>query len=115
MKTHNLLASIAAALITSAALGAVSHNYTADFRQGPASVVNGSKVTNLAPLNVYPTAEEQRAASLLTAVNSIGIASGPSLARTSALGDAGQFSLIGSQLAMPYYSFGNKFGRISKE
>jgi len=26
-----------------------------------------------------------------------------------------QSSLVRSQLAMPYYSFSNKFGRISKE
>ena len=115
MKTQNLLASIAAVLITSATLGAVSKNYTADFQQGPASVIDGSKVTNLAPVNVYPTAAERRAASLLSDARITGMNSSPSLAMAGGNGEAGQFSLIGSQLAMPYYSFGNKFGRISKE
>jgi hypothetical protein len=39
----------------------------------------------------------------------------PALGRMDNAGSASQFSLLGSQLAMPYYSFGNKFGRITKE
>jgi hypothetical protein len=112
MKTHNLLASIAAVLITSATLGAVSKNYTAEFQPAPANVIDGIKVTNLAPIYIIPSAQDQRAASLLTDASVTGMATLPGLGQS---GDAGQFSLIGSQLAMPYYSFGNKFGRISKE
>jgi hypothetical protein len=112
MKNPHLIASIAAVLITSATLSAMSENYTSDFQQSPASVINGTKVTNLAPVNVSPSAEDRRAASLLTDANVIGMTTLPGLGQA---GDAGQFSLIGSQLAMPYYSFGNKFGRISKE
>jgi hypothetical protein len=115
MKTHNLLASIAAVLITSATLGVVSKNYTADFHPSQATVVNGSKVTNLAPVNVHPTAEEWRAASLLTDASITGFATLPTLGQAGSASEAGRFSLIGSQLAMPYYSFGNKFGRITKE
>lgn len=115
MKTQNLLASVAAVLITSVTLGAVTQNYPGDFQHGPVAVINGSKVTNLAPINVYPTAEERRAASLLSDARITGLSASPGLAQAGFAGEAGQFSLIGSQLAMPYYSFGNKFGRISKE
>ncbi|HEY0197760.1 MAG TPA: hypothetical protein VGC19_04355 [Rhodanobacter sp.] len=114
MKTHNLLASIAAVLITSTTLGVVSKNYTADFHPTPAAVINGIKVTDLPAVQVRPSAEDMRAASLLSDASITGIATLPGLGR-GMTSEAGQFSLIGSQLAMPYYSFGNKFGRISKE
>ncbi|MEP6898103.1 MAG: hypothetical protein ABI870_06195 [Rhodanobacter sp.] len=115
MKTQNLLASIAAVLITSATLGAVSKNDSSNFRPIPSARISTSKITNLAPVNVYPSAEERREASLLVDASIVGMASMPTLARAGETGDAGQYSLIGAQLAMPYYSFGNKFGRISKE
>ncbi|WP_158885026.1 hypothetical protein [Rhodanobacter sp. L36] len=111
MKTHTLLASVAAALITSATLATVSKNYT-DLSHMPAAQIHGTKVTNLAPINVSPSADEQRAASMLTDVVTTPV---PVFAQAGGLSNPVQFSLVGSQLAMPYYSFGNKFGRISKE
>jgi hypothetical protein len=114
MKTQNLFASVAAALITTATLFVVS-NSTTNIRQASPARISASKVTNLAPINVRPTAEDLRAASLLTDASVIGLASMPTLARAGGSGESAQLSLIGAQLAMPYYSFGNKFGRISKE
>jgi hypothetical protein len=113
MKTQNLIASVAAILFTTVTLSALTYNV--DSRQAPKTEINGRKVIDLAPINVHPSAGEQRAAALLTDVSVAGIAMIPSTSHLDGTGNAGQFSLIGSQLAMPYYSFGNKFGRISKE
>ncbi|HEY8682004.1 MAG TPA: hypothetical protein VIM06_02445 [Rhodanobacter sp.] len=113
MKAHKIIASFAAVLFTTATLSAV--NYNVDSRQAPASEVNQGKVTNLAPINVYPSAAERRAAALLTDVGVAGIAAVPAFGHLGGGSATGQFGLIGSELAMPYYSFGNKFGRISKE
>ena len=113
MKTNNLIASVAAVLFTTATLGVL--NYNVDSYQASNTEINGSKVIDLAPVNVYPSAAERRAAALLTDVGMAGIATIPAFGHLGAASGAEQFSLIGSQLAMPYYSFGNKFGRISKE
>ena len=110
MKTPNLIASVAAALITIASLGAVSH---VDTR--PASEINGRKVFNLAPVHVRPSADELRSAALMARDGATNLAMVSDTDRSGGAGDVAQFSLLGSQLAMPYYSFGNKFGRISKE
>jgi hypothetical protein len=56
-----------------------------------------------------------RAATLLPDTEEAGVASLPSGASLSASRNFQTFSVVGSQLAMPYYSFGNQFGRISKE
>ncbi len=112
MKTPNLLASVAAALITIASLGAVTH---VDNLTSPASEINGRKVINLAPIQVRPSADELRSAALMTHAGATNFAMVSETDRSGGSSDAAQFSLLGSQLAMPYYSFGNKFGRISKE
>jgi hypothetical protein len=112
MKTQKLIASVAAILFTTASLGALHYNVSS--QQGPATVINGSKVIDLAPINVHPSADDLRAAAL-TDVGVAGIATIPVLSRLNGASGAEQLSLIGSQLAMPYYSFSNKFGRISKE
>lgn len=114
MKTHTLIASVAAVLFTTASLSVV--NYNVSSHQAPATEINGRQVIDLAPVNVRPSAEEQRAAALLSEFSAAtGMATIPALSRMGGASGAEQFSLIGSQLAMPYYSFGNKFGRISKE
>ena len=113
MNTHKLIASVAAVLFTTATLGVL--NYHVDSYQARDTEINGSKVIDLAPVNVYPSASERRAAALLTDVEVAGITMIPTIGRMGGGGGTEQFSLIGSQLAMPYYSFGNKFGRISKE
>lgn len=92
-----LVSLIAAVLITGFGLFALSH--------GSASIapsqINGIKVTNLAPVEVRPSAAEMRAA-ILSVDASTGTA-------TMALPRAVESSagMLGAQLAMPYYSFGN--------
>jgi len=111
MKAQNLIASIAAVLLTAASLSAVDYNVAS--QPTPASRTHAASVTDLAPIQVSPSAAEMRSAALLADIGSAGIATVPSMANAS--GNTEQFSLLGSQLVMPYYSFGNKFGRITKE
>jgi len=113
MKAQNLIASVAAVLLTAASLSAVDYNVAS--QPTPASRTHATSVIDLAPIQVSPSAAEMRSAALLADIGSAGIATVPSMATTNASGNAEQFSLLGSQLAMPYYSFGNKFGRITKE
>jgi hypothetical protein len=103
MKAPNLLALTAAALFTTAGLLAINSNVKA----APVSEINGAKVINLAPIEVRPTAEDLRAAALLADASIASFA-------VSAAADS-RASLLGAQLAMPYYSFGTTLGRISKE
>jgi hypothetical protein len=106
MKAPNPIAITAAVLFTTVSLIALSPNTP----KVPAAEINGVKVIDLAPVEVRPTAEDQRAAALLTAA-SLTIANSP-IARQS----ESSLSLFGAQLAMPYYSFGSKqFVGISKE
>jgi hypothetical protein len=58
-----------------------------------------------------------RAAVLLTDTDTgtASIATIPAMGRIDGSSATDQLSLLGAQLAMPYYSFGNKFGRITKE
>ena len=116
MKAQNLIASFAAVLLTFASLSAVNYNVDAQ----PAAADKTAKthtaeVTDLAPVVVRPSAAEMRAAVLLADVGTTGITAVPALGHMENAVGASQFSLLGSQLAMPYYSFGNKFGRISRE
>lgn len=111
MKALNLLPSVAAVLFTFASLSVV--NYNVDVQ--PDSKTSAIKVIELAPVNVHPSAAELRAAALLADVGISAIATIPSMAHNDGTGASEPLSLLGSPLAMPYYSFGNKFGRISKE
>jgi hypothetical protein len=131
MKAHNLIASVAAVLFTTATLGAL--NYHSASTQVPATEINGIHVTDFAPVIVTPSAADRRAANLpenVTPLGSVNARVGTSLLRATALigdvayaspvaamdeGNTARFSLLGAPLAMPYYSFGNEFGRISKE
>lgn len=110
MKTQNLIASVAAVLLTFASLSAVNYNVDSH----PAADAH-SQVTNLAPVTVRPSAAELRSAALMSDMGAIGIATIPAIGQLESTGKTEHFSLLGSQLAMPYYSFGNKFGSISKE
>ncbi|AIF47795.1 hypothetical protein [Dyella japonica] len=106
MKANNLLALTAAALFTTAGLAAIHSNVYSL----PASEINGVKVIDLAPVVVHPSAEDLRAAALLADATVGTLTVSPLLAPESAS------AKLGSQLAMPYYSFGStKLGRISKE
>ncbi|WP_426689856.1 hypothetical protein [Rhodanobacter ginsengiterrae] len=113
MKAHNLIASAAAILLTVASLSVV--NYNVDSKPAAASQHGAARITNLAPVQVHPSAAEMRSAALLNDNDTAAIGSVPTLGRLDGSGNTQQFSLLGSQLVMPYYSFGNKFGRISKE
>jgi hypothetical protein len=104
MKANNLLALTAAALFTTVGLAAI-HTNTYSL---PVSEINGVKVIDLAPVVVHPSAEDMRSAALLADAGVASLTVSPLLSPEAAV--------PGSQLVMPYYSFGsNKFGRISKE
>ena len=121
MKTLNqkLIAAAAAVLMTSASLATTAllsmAPQAASAEQTGATEINGIKVINLAPVSVRPNARELRSASLLGDMGTAGRVTLPALGRLGQDNETAQLSLLGSQLAMPYYSFGNKFGRISKE
>jgi hypothetical protein len=104
MKSQNLIASVAAALFTFATLGAV--NYNVDVRPAPAAATQRI-ITDLPMIVVHPTAAERREAALIDSGDFIGASAGH--------GGGPHLSLVSSQLAMPYYSFANQFGGISKE
>ena len=104
MKSQNLIASIAAALFTFATLGAV--NYNVDVRPAPGAT-DHRIITNMPVIVVQPTAAERREAALSSSGDALGVVAGPT--------GGPHLSLVSSQLAMPYYSFANQFGGISKE
>jgi hypothetical protein len=106
MKAPNPIAITAAVLFTTVSLVALSPSTP----KMPATEINGLKVIDLAPVEVHPTAEDQRAAALLATAN-LSITN-TSIARQTESGA----SLLGAQLSMPYYSFGStKLAGISKE
>ncbi|WP_426702867.1 hypothetical protein ACPPVV_07700 [Rhodanobacter sp. Col0626] len=132
MKAQNMIASVAAVLFTTATLGVL--NYQPVSTQAPATEINGVHITDLAPVTVTPSAADRRAASQpeINPLGSVNARAGSSLLSATALigdvayaaapmpamdeeGGATRFSLLGSPLAMPYYSFGKTFGRITKE
>ena len=118
MKTLNqkLIAAAAAVLMTSASLTTTAllsmAPQVASAEQTSTTEIDGIKVTNLAPVSVRPSAKELRSASMLTGMGTAVLITMPVLGQNN---ETTPLSLVGSQLAMPYYSFGNKFGRISKE
>ncbi|TBR39252.1 MULTISPECIES: hypothetical protein [Dyella] len=107
MKAPNLIALTASVLLTTASLAAINHNVS----PVPPSEINGVKITNLAPVDVRPSAEDMRAAALLANASVATATVSPVVSRAA----EASASLLGAQLAMPYYSFGNSFGRVSKE
>ena len=105
MKAPNLIALAAAVLIT-----ATSVNVMRGSDQSvPMARINGVPVFDLAPVNVSPNAAQQRLALLSPELAEI-----DSATLMDAAAPAAQ-TLIGPQLAMPYYSFASKIGRISKD
>jgi hypothetical protein len=106
MKAQNLIALAAATLITATGLAALN----TPVRTAPVSEINGVRVVNLAPVEVRPSASEMRAALLGDADLSSAVLA-PALDTHAEAGA----TLLGAQLAMPYYSFGTKFARASKE
>ena len=106
MKTLNPAALAASVLITALSLAA----FHSQARQVPVNEINGTPVVNLAPVTVTASAAEKREALLGDSVVGATVAATALASRHAATA-----SLLSSQFAMPYYSFGNKLGRISKE
>lgn len=107
MKAQNLIALAAATLFTATGLVALN----SPVRTAPVSEINGIRVVNLAPVEVRPSASDLRAAALLSDAGVAGALLAPAL---DGRAEAGA-TLLGAQLAMPYYSFGTQFARASKE
>jgi len=115
MKAYKLIAGAAAILLTFASLRAVLYNVDAWQPVGKAQASQPAHVTNLAPVTVHPSAAERRAAALIDDGSANGLAALPADSQLR-LGEAIEpLGLLGSQWVMPYYSFGKKFGRITKE
>ena len=112
MKSYKLIATVTAVLLTMASIGAINYNVAVQ----PYATVDTrlTHVTNLAPIHVYPSADELRAVSSLAAD-----AESDTMVASASRADDDQasasFKLVGSALTLPHYSFGQKFGRISKE
>jgi len=87
------IASAAALVMTSLTIAVVN----LPVRTPEVAWIDGIHVTNLAPVQVTPTAAELKAAALLEHA-AVGIATLP---------DGGSAAQLGAQLAMPYYSFGS--------
>jgi hypothetical protein len=108
MKTQqlNLTALFAATLLTLGSLAILTPRHATT----PASQINGVQVIDLAPVVVHPSLSELRQAAALTDADMASALVVPAFnARVTGA------SLLGAQLAMPYYSFGNKLGHGSKE
>ncbi|HEX7732093.1 MAG TPA: hypothetical protein VF415_05555 [Rhodanobacter sp.] len=93
------IASAAALVMTSLTLALVS----LPVRTPEVAWIDGIHVTNLAPVEVTPTAAELKAAALLEHA-AVGAATLPA---------GGSAAQLGVQLAMPYYSFGTTTAGIA--
>src|SRR5690349_7180608 len=107
MKAQNLIALAAATLFTATGLVALN----SPVRIAPASEINGVRVVDLAPVEVTPSASDLRAAALLEGSDLTSATLAPALGTPAEAGA----TLLGAQLAMPYYSFGTQLARASKE
>ena len=112
MKAYQLIASAAAAVLTLSSISIINYNVAPLLQAAPTH--QELPVVNLAAVNVHPGAQELREAALLSDVSSSTAILAP---QTPVLqsGTSASFQLLESQVAMPYYSFGNKFVRGSKE
>ncbi|CAM5275901.1 hypothetical protein [Rhodanobacter lindaniclasticus] len=115
MKAYKLIAVAAAILLTFASLRAVLYNVDAWQPIGHQHASQPAHVTNLAPVIVHPSAAERRAAALINDGSATGLAALPADAQLHLSEAIEPLGLLGAQWVMPYYSFGKKFGRISKE
>ncbi|HEV7123467.1 MAG TPA: hypothetical protein VGN24_08575 [Rhodanobacter sp.] len=115
MKAYKLIAGTAAILLTFASLRAVLYNVHVWTPTSSSVSTPTHHVTDLAPIMVHPSAAERREAALIKHPGSLALISLPAVTEGSAEASIRPLELLGSQLAMPYYSFGKKFGRIIKE
>ena len=115
MKAYKLIAGTAAVLLTFASLRAVLYNVEAWHPASSSVSTPHTHVTELAPVVVHPSAHERREAALMSNPANLGLITLPAGSEGSANASLQPLNLLGSQLVMPYYSFGKKFGRITKE
>ncbi len=115
MKAYKLIAGAAAVLLTFASLRAVLYDVDTWHTTASGLSTPTTHVTNLAPVVVHPSAAEWREAALINDTTSLGLMTLPATSGNSADASLQPLGLLGSQLVMPYYSFGKKFGRITKE
>ncbi|MEO6800169.1 MAG: hypothetical protein ABI178_09550 [Rhodanobacter sp.] len=115
MKAYKLIAGAAAILLTFASLRAVLYNVDAWQPAHGSTRTATIHVTDLAPIVVRPSAAEKRAASLMSDSTVLGMMTLPAGSENNADVSIQPLGVLGSQLVMPYYSFGKKFGRITKE
>ncbi len=112
MKAYQLIANVAAAMLTFASVSAINYNLVRQPGVAPGTPL--TRITNLAPIQVHPSADERRAAALLSGVSGSETITTAAPRATQSNATA-SFKLLESETAMPYYSFGKKFGRVSKE
>ncbi|MEO8779782.1 MAG: hypothetical protein ABI389_14055 [Rhodanobacter sp.] len=115
MKAYKLIAGTAAILLTLASLRAVLYNVEAWHPASSSVSTPTIHVTDLAPVVVHPSAAERREAALINDVPSLGLLTLPAGSEGNSDASVQPLHLLGSQLVMPYYSFGKKLGRITKE
>lgn len=111
MKAPNLIALTASVLIAGTSVFALRSfdDRVAALASVPA-FVNGVRVVDLPALEVRPTVADVREAALGSEAS---LDSAAATLRRSAEDRAA--ALIGAQMAMPYYSFGNALRRTAKE
>ncbi|HZX71472.1 MAG TPA: hypothetical protein VFE77_11700 [Rhodanobacter sp.] len=115
MKAYKLIAGAAAVLLTFASLRAVLYNVDA-WQPGSGSLSTpAAHVTNLKAVVVHPSAAEKRAAAMINESTSPDLMTLSADSANNAEASIQPIGLLGSPLVMPYYSFGKKFGRITKE
>jgi len=111
MKAPNLIALTASLLIAGTSVFALrSFDDRAASMLAAPHFVNGTHVVDLAPIEVRPTDAEVRQAMLASEDT---LDSAAAAIKRSAEDRAA--ALIGAQLAMPYYSFGNALRHTAKE
>ena len=110
MNAYKLVATAAAVLLTFASIRAIDYNVAPQPATAPAARL-ALHVTEFAPVIVHPSADELSA---LAAGTGPGVTSAPVSAADTDVASA-SFNLVGSALSIPHYSFGQKFGRASKE
>lgn len=115
MKAYKLIAGAAAVLLTLGSLRAVLYDVDALQPIGQSHITPTTHVTNLAPVIVRPSAAEMRAAALMNDTASLGLMATSADSEIRLDTQVQPLSVLGSQLVMPYYSFGKKFGSITKE
>ncbi|MBB3228885.1 hypothetical protein FHW69_003530 [Luteibacter sp. Sphag1AF] len=111
MKAPNLIAVTASLLIAGASVFVMrSFDDRIPTHVAPPAMINGARVTDLAPIMVRPTAAQVRDAAQ---ANEATLGTTAEAIRREA--ESRTMALLSSQLAMPYYSFGNVLSRTAKE